>query len=254
MASSHEKNGELDWLPASGGEEHSYTEFMASVDALVIGRKAFETVLSFDAWPYGEKPVIVLSAKPSELTAPDGAICDMMTGTPNEILSEWPGSERIFSPRSAAYEIEDVSRRHIMSIYQRSAASGVRSRLREFIKTLSGAPPTPEENRIRLEFVLRARSELAAGHGDLLRLLGASGAADTLGDPERIAAYAESLAAEATISEAAGQTERADAIRRHAVAIAREAQRRTPTPDADVDQLIARSGRLTQSEDATGHA
>jgi hypothetical protein len=31
-------NGEFDFLPAGGGEPHGYEEFMASVDALVIGR------------------------------------------------------------------------------------------------------------------------------------------------------------------------------------------------------------------------
>jgi dihydrofolate reductase len=44
-------DGSLDWLPVNGGEEHGYTEFMATVDALVIGRKTFETVLTFDARP-----------------------------------------------------------------------------------------------------------------------------------------------------------------------------------------------------------
>lgn len=52
-------NGELDWLPPGGGEEHGYDAFMATVDALVIGRKTFETVLTFATWPYGEKPVFV---------------------------------------------------------------------------------------------------------------------------------------------------------------------------------------------------
>jgi len=33
------------------------------VDAIVIGRKTFETVMTFDSWPYGEKPVVVLSAR-----------------------------------------------------------------------------------------------------------------------------------------------------------------------------------------------
>lgn len=47
-------NGDLDWLPAGGGEPHGYDEFMASVDALVIGRKTFEKVLTFDVWPYGD--------------------------------------------------------------------------------------------------------------------------------------------------------------------------------------------------------
>jgi dihydrofolate reductase len=36
-------NGDLDWLPAAGGEEHGYGAFIGTVDALVIGRKTFET-------------------------------------------------------------------------------------------------------------------------------------------------------------------------------------------------------------------
>ena len=32
-------DGALDFLPDGGGEEHGYEAFMASVDALVIGRK-----------------------------------------------------------------------------------------------------------------------------------------------------------------------------------------------------------------------
>ena len=80
-------DGALDWLPVNGGERHGYDEFMATVDALVIGRKTFETVLTFDAWPYGRKPVVVLSTRPSELTAPDGAVCEVMAGTPHEIVA-----------------------------------------------------------------------------------------------------------------------------------------------------------------------
>jgi len=137
-----------------------------------------------------------------------------------------------------------------MSVFQRSSAGAIRSRVREFLKTFSGEPPTPEENRLRIEFIQRARSELVAGQGDLLRILGPAAAADALGDPDRIAAYAETLAAEAMISDAAGQTERADAIRRHAIAIAREAQRRAIAPDAEVDQLVANDGRFRRAEDA----
>jgi dihydrofolate reductase len=79
-------DGALDWLPAGGGEPHGYEEFMATVDALVIGRKTYETVLGFDAWPYGSKPVIVLSSSMTELKAPGGAVCDLMAGTPSEIV------------------------------------------------------------------------------------------------------------------------------------------------------------------------
>jgi dihydrofolate reductase len=80
-------DGALDWLPVNGGEPHGYDEFMATVDALVIGRKTFETVLTFNAWPYGTKPVIVLSTSMTELKAPEGAVCDLMAGTPREIVT-----------------------------------------------------------------------------------------------------------------------------------------------------------------------
>ena len=80
-------NGDLDFLPPGGGEPHGYAEFMATVDALVIGRKTFDTVLSFDKWPYGETPVVVLSTRPLA-PAPPGAVVERMSGTPAKILSQ----------------------------------------------------------------------------------------------------------------------------------------------------------------------
>jgi dihydrofolate reductase len=79
-------DGGLDWLPAGGGEEHGYETFIASVDALVIGRNTYETVLAFDSWPYGEKPVFVLSSRPLA-PSPAGAVVDQMSGDPNEIVA-----------------------------------------------------------------------------------------------------------------------------------------------------------------------
>jgi dihydrofolate reductase len=55
-------DGGLDWLPADGVEPHGYDEFIATVDAIVMGRKTFETVLWFgpcratsdsSTWPRG---------------------------------------------------------------------------------------------------------------------------------------------------------------------------------------------------------
>lgn len=80
-------NGDLDWLPPGGGEAHGYDEFMATVDALVIGRKTFETVLTFDTWPYAEKPVFVLSTR-TLAPAPLGAVVEPMSGAPAEIVSQ----------------------------------------------------------------------------------------------------------------------------------------------------------------------
>lgn len=62
-------DGSIDWLNEAnravpGGEDCGYSEFIKSVDILVMGRKTFETVLSFDAWPYEDKRIVVLSSKP----------------------------------------------------------------------------------------------------------------------------------------------------------------------------------------------
>jgi dihydrofolate reductase len=80
-------NGDLDWLPPGGGEEHGYDAFMATVDALVIGRKTYETVLTFDTWPYGEKPVYVLSTRTLAPALP-GAVVERLSGPPAEIVAQ----------------------------------------------------------------------------------------------------------------------------------------------------------------------
>ena len=81
-------NGDLDFLPPDGGEPHGYVEFMASVDALVIGRKTFETVLTFAPWPYGNKRVVVLSSRAIDLSVVRGGVVEQMAGPPAEIVSK----------------------------------------------------------------------------------------------------------------------------------------------------------------------
>ncbi|MBZ5535534.1 MAG: dihydrofolate reductase family protein [Acidobacteriia bacterium] len=85
-------NGDFDFLPEGGGEPHGYTEFMASVDALVIGRKTFEKVLTLGAWPYGDKRVVVLSSRPLDLSVVRGGVVEQMGGTPAEIVSQLAAS------------------------------------------------------------------------------------------------------------------------------------------------------------------
>ena len=138
-----------------------------------------------------------------------------------------------------------------MAMFEGSSAASTRSRLRGFIRSLAGRGDEQDEGDSQLQSVLRLRSELAAGHGDLLRMLAPNAVADALGDPDRIAAYAESLAAEALIRDRSGETERAAALRTRAVAVAREAKQRARAPDTAIEQLIARAGRLSD-EDATG--
>jgi len=82
------KNGALDFLPPGGGEPHGYDEFMASVDALVIGRGTFETVLAFPSWPYGDKRVVILSSGRLDLSAVRGGVVEQMGGNPAEIVAK----------------------------------------------------------------------------------------------------------------------------------------------------------------------
>jgi dihydrofolate reductase len=79
--------GELDWLPPGGGEGHGYEEFMATVDVLIIGRKTYETVLAFAAWPYGDRAVFVLSSRPLA-PPPPGARVERLSGEPREIVAQ----------------------------------------------------------------------------------------------------------------------------------------------------------------------
>jgi dihydrofolate reductase len=90
-------NGSFDFLPADGGEPHGYDEFIAGVDAIVMGRNTFETVLTLGAWPYGNKRVVVLSSRPlsrsvADLSAASGGLVEQMAGPPAEIVSQLAAS------------------------------------------------------------------------------------------------------------------------------------------------------------------
>ena len=58
-------DGSIDWLTERGEQagDTGYDEFMASIDTVVLGRKTYELVLSFDFWPYDGKQVEVLSRR-----------------------------------------------------------------------------------------------------------------------------------------------------------------------------------------------
>ena len=77
-------DGSFDFLPVDTTESHGYEEFIATVDALVMGRNTFETALSFGKWPY-DKPVFVLSSRPIP-PIPPGAVVEHLSGEPVDIV------------------------------------------------------------------------------------------------------------------------------------------------------------------------
>lgn len=84
-------DGGLDWLPAGGealdGEDYGYAAFMEAVDTVVIGRHAFEKVLTFGAWPYGDEAVVVLTRRTEGLPPLPAPTVRYMGGAPEEVVA-----------------------------------------------------------------------------------------------------------------------------------------------------------------------
>jgi len=81
-------DGELDWLDDIPNPDHSdygYAEFIKGIDAIVMGRKTFDIVMSFDSWPY-TKPVFVLSNSLKELPRGSAKNAEIISGELSDIL------------------------------------------------------------------------------------------------------------------------------------------------------------------------
>ena len=53
----------LDFLDAGGQEPHGFTEFLASIDVVVLGRRTLQVVMKLgDLSLYGKKALVVLSS------------------------------------------------------------------------------------------------------------------------------------------------------------------------------------------------
>lgn len=77
------EDGDVSWLEELdiSIEDTGYDEFYSTVDALVMGRKTYEMIVSFGEWPYGDKPIWVCSN--NKITPMKG--CNLQTGnTPLE--------------------------------------------------------------------------------------------------------------------------------------------------------------------------
>lgn len=84
------KDGSVDWLSSgeiAGGEDYGFKAFKVSVDALVMGRNTYKLAFSFGDWPYGEKPVVVLSSRQLELPEDISNTVSALSGTPREFVN-----------------------------------------------------------------------------------------------------------------------------------------------------------------------
>jgi dihydrofolate reductase len=86
-------DGGLDWLneiPNPDENDFGYADFMRGIDAIVMGRNTFETVMGFGFWPY-DKPVYVPSR--TEISIPEelkGKV-ERVNGAPRALIDELEG-------------------------------------------------------------------------------------------------------------------------------------------------------------------
>ena len=81
-------DGNIDWLTEYGSQDDlenddGYKEFLASVDALVMGGKTYRQVLTFGDWPYCGKKCVIVSRTETKTDLPD---VSFTTDSPEQIV------------------------------------------------------------------------------------------------------------------------------------------------------------------------
>ncbi len=97
------EDGDIGWLnnankKVTSGEDFGFNNFLGSVDLIIMGRKTFEQVISFDQWLYKEIRMIVLTSKNIEI---------------HEKLKKTVTTHNVSSPEQLINELSDQSINHI---------------------------------------------------------------------------------------------------------------------------------------------
>jgi dihydrofolate reductase len=125
------KDGDISWLSVveREGEDYGYSEFIESVDTVIMGRKTYEKVLSFGIeFPHRDKKCYVLSRTEKE---PDGNV-QFYSGDAAELIKSIRGGEGkdIFIDGGAEVVREfatgDLIDEYVISIIPILIGSGIR--------------------------------------------------------------------------------------------------------------------------------
>ena len=83
------KDGSLDWLEVpEANEDYGFAGFMDSVDALVMGRNTYDAIAAMGEWPYGGKPVIVMTSRPLQIPEALTGVVEASALAPLEVADE----------------------------------------------------------------------------------------------------------------------------------------------------------------------
>jgi dihydrofolate reductase len=106
--------GGVGWLaPFEAAGDHGLDAFMAGVARIAMGRRTYEQVRGFGAWPYAGKPVSVLTARPLP-DPPEGVTAEQ--GAPAALAARWReagdvwlnGGAEVFGAFLAADEVDRI--------------------------------------------------------------------------------------------------------------------------------------------------
>jgi dihydrofolate reductase len=64
-------DGSVKWLEPYDPYEVGFGDFLASAGAIVMGRKSYDQMLTWDVWPYPGKRTVVMTRRPLTPTTPD---------------------------------------------------------------------------------------------------------------------------------------------------------------------------------------
>jgi dihydrofolate reductase len=81
------KDGDVSWLNAYQieGQDYGYSEFLSTIDLIVMGSRTYEQLKSFGPWPYKEIKTYVLTSR--DLPVQDGANVVIYHGSVEDLLA-----------------------------------------------------------------------------------------------------------------------------------------------------------------------
>jgi dihydrofolate reductase len=70
-----DREGSVDWLAPYDARLYGYDKFVGEVGALIMGRRTYDLILAIgEEWPYGRKPVYVLTSTSRGDNIPQGVL------------------------------------------------------------------------------------------------------------------------------------------------------------------------------------
>ncbi|MBE9110887.1 dihydrofolate reductase [Nodosilinea sp. LEGE 07298] len=122
--------GGIDWLSAieTPEEDYGYEAFYTSVDAIVMGRRTYDQVLSWGDWPYPGKPSYIMTHQP---LSSDLAEVSATAQSPSDLMATWSalGYRRVWlvggAALAAAFRAEGLISEYILSIIPVLLGNGI---------------------------------------------------------------------------------------------------------------------------------